>query len=98
MSAFDPERTSEELQCMPDEMISTMRAARPTTGPSLPGIEAGTAPFNPASSCFRPFCRFDPADPFIAREGRNILPRLQRFCVRGQCSFQVCGQVMDHTA
>ena len=98
MSAFDSERTSEELQCMPDEMISTMRAATPTTGPSLPGIEAGTAPFNPASSCFRPFCRFDPADPFIAREGRNILPRLQRFCVRGQCSFQVRGQVMDHTA
>ncbi len=61
-------------------------------------FEAGTAPFDPASSCFRPFCQFDPADPFIARERRNVLPRLQRFCVGGQCSFQVRGQVMDHTA
>ena len=81
-SAFDPKQTlpglRKRLQCMRDEMISTMRAARPTTGPSLSAFEAGTAPFDPASSCFRPFCRLDPADPFIAREGRNVLPRLQR--------------------
>ncbi len=79
-------------------MISTMWTARPTTGSPLSVFEAGTAPFDPASSCFRPFCRLDPADPFIARERRNVLPRLQRFCVGGQCPFQVRGQVMDHTA
>ena len=79
-------------------MISTMRTARPTTGSPLSVFEVGTAPFDPASSCFRPFCRLDPADPFIARERRNVLPRLQRFCVGGQCPFQVRGQVMDHTA
>jgi hypothetical protein len=79
-------------------MISTMRTARPTTGSPLSVFEAGTAPFDPASSCFRPFCRLDPADPFIARERRNVLPSLQRFYVGGQCPFQVRGQVMDHTA
>ena len=39
-----------------------------------------------------------PADPFISRERRNVLPRLQRFGVGGQCLFQVRGQIVDHTA
>src|SRR6476659_4079739 len=63
---------------------STMRTARPTTGSPLSVSEAGTAPFDPASSCFGFFRRLNPADPFIAREGPNVLPRLQRFCVGGQ--------------
>jgi hypothetical protein len=46
MSANDPKQTlpglRKRLQRMPDEMISTMRAARPTTGPSLSAFEAGT--------------------------------------------------------
>jgi hypothetical protein len=79
-------------------MISTMRTAGPTTGSALSVFEAGTAPFDSASSRFCFFGRLDPADPFIARERRNVLPRLQCFCVGGQCLFQVCGQVMDHTA
>ena len=54
------------------DMISTMRAARATTGSALSVFEAGAAPFDPASSSFRPFCRHDPADPFIARERRNV--------------------------
>jgi hypothetical protein len=79
-------------------LISTMRTARPTTGPPLFFSEAGTAPIDPASPCFSLFGRLDPTDPFIARERRNVLPRLQRFCVGGQCLSQVRGQVMDHTA
>jgi hypothetical protein len=79
-------------------MISAMRTARPTTGSPLSVLEAGTAPFDPVSSCFCFFCRLDPADPFIARKRRNILPRLQRFGVGGQCLFQIRGQIMDHTA
>jgi hypothetical protein len=79
-------------------MISTMRTARPTTGSPLSLSEAGTAPFDPASSCLCLFGRLDPANPFIARQRRNVLPRLQRFCVGDQCLFQVRGQVMDHTA
>jgi hypothetical protein len=75
-----------------------MRTARPTTGSALPVFEAGTAPFDPARSCFRFFGRLDPADPLIARKRRNILPRLQRFRVGGQRLFQVGGKVMDHTA
>jgi hypothetical protein len=50
------------------------------------------------SSRFNLFGRLDPADPFIARERSNVLPRLQRFYVGGQCLFQVRGQVMDHAA
>ena len=79
-------------------MISPMRTARPTTGPSLSVFEVGTAPCDPAGSrvCF--FGRLDPADPLIARERRNVLPRLQRFRVGGQSLFQVRGQVMDRAA
>ena len=66
---------------------STMRTARPTTGSPLSVSEAGTAPFDPASSCFGFFRRLNPADPFITREGPNVLPRLQRFCVGGQRLF-----------
>jgi len=65
----------------------TMRTARPTTGSPLSVSESGTAPFDPASSCFGFFRRLNPADPFIAREGPNVLPRLQRFCVGGQRFF-----------
>jgi hypothetical protein len=79
-------------------MTSTMGTARPTTRSSLSVSEAGTAPFDPASSCLCFFGRLDPANPFIARQRRDVLPRLQRFCVGGQRLFQVCGQVMDHTA
>ena len=79
-------------------MISTMWTARPTTGSPFSFSEAGTAPFDPMSSCFSLFGRLDPADPFIARERSNVFPRLQRFYVGGQCLFQVRGQVMDHAA
>ena len=75
-----------------------MRTARPTTGSSLSVSEAGTAPFDPVSPCFRLFGRLDPANPFIARQRRNVLPRLQRFCVGGKCLFQVRRQVVDHAA
>src|SRR5262245_30858029 len=44
---------------------STMRTARPTTGSPLSISEAGTAPFDPASSCFCFFRRLNPANPFI---------------------------------
>ena len=86
------------MQGMWVAMISTMWTARPTTGSPFSFTEAGTAPFDPMSSCFSLFGRLDPADPFIARERSNVLPRLQRFYVGGQCLFQVRGQVMDHAA
>ena len=79
-------------------MISKMRTARPTTGPPFSVFEARTAPFDPVISCFCFFSRLDPADPFVARKRRNVLPGLQRLCVGDQCLFQVRGQVMDHTA
>src|SRR5688572_27165557 len=79
-------------------VISTMRTAGPTTGPALTVFEAGTAPFDAAGSSFCFFGRLDPADPLVARERRNVLPRLQRFRVEDQSLFQVSGQVMDHTA
>ena len=75
-----------------------MRAAGPAAGPPLSVSEVGAAPFDAVSSRFGFFCRLDPADPFIAREGRDVLPRRQRFGVGGQRLFQVRGQVMDHAA
>ena len=87
-SSENPHRPDQRrVQCMRIAMISTMRTARPTTWSPLSLFEAGTAPFDPASSCFCFFCRLDPANPFIARQRRNVLPRLQRFCVGGQCLF-----------
>ena len=69
-------------------MISTMWTARPTTGSPFSFSEAGTAPFDPASSCFCLFGRLDPANPFVARQTRNVLRRLERLDVGGQCPFQ----------
>ena len=51
-----------------------------------------------SASGFILFGGCNPTDPFIARQRRNVLPRLQRFYVGGQCLFQVRGQVMDHAA
>src|SRR6476620_7495556 len=89
---------TKRVQCVYVTRISTMRTARPTTGSSLSVSEAGTSPFDPMSSCLRLFGRLDPANPFIARQRGNVLPRLQRFCVGGKCLFQFRGQVVDHAA
>lgn len=70
-------------------MISTMRTAR---RPSLSVSQAGTAPFDTMSPCFRLLGRVDPANPFIARQRRDVLPRLQRFCVGGECLFRSAGK------
>jgi len=51
-----PGRRPDQRKRMWIAMISTMRTARPTTGSPLSLFEAGTAPFDPASSCF---CLFD---------------------------------------
>jgi hypothetical protein len=77
---------------------STMRTARPTTGSPLSVLEVGTAPLDPVSPCFCFFGRRDPADPFIPRERRNVLPRRQRLGVGDQCLFQVRGEIVDHPA
>ena len=90
--------TGAKRVCWGVAMISTMRTARPTTRSSLSVSEAGTAPFDPMSPCYSLLGRLDPANPFIAGQRRDVLPRLQRFCVGGKCLFQVRGQVVDHAA
>src|SRR5262245_52265767 len=80
------------------QTFSTVRTARPTTRSPLSVFEVGTAPFDPVSSCFWFFGRLDPADPFISRKRRDVLPCLQRFGVGGERLFQVRREIVDHTA
>jgi len=78
--------------------LSTMRTAGPAAGAPLPVLEVLAAPGDPARSGLRLLGRRDPADPFVARERRDVLPCRQRLGVGYEGLFQVRGQVVDHAA
>jgi hypothetical protein len=52
----------------------SMGATSPTTRPAHPFFEFGTHSLDPVTSCFPFFGIFNPANPLITRERRNILP------------------------
>src|SRR5579862_8024956 len=60
--------------------VSAVRTARPATRPAHSFLELRAYTLNVLSSGFRFLDGDGPADPFIAREWRNILP----FCPRGR--------------
>ena len=81
------------------EMISTMRAARPTTGSALSVFEAGAAPFDPAGSCFRPFCP-NSIQQIHSLRARGVMAShvSNAFASEVSALFEVFWQVVDHTA
>jgi len=78
--------------------ISAVRAARPTTGPALSIEKLRTRALYPGSSGLRFFCGFDPADPFISSERRDVFPRAKRagFALKGQS--QILWKIMYDAA
>jgi hypothetical protein len=80
------------------QLMSTMRAARPTARPALSVDQLCTRPFDPVIPRLMFFCGLNPTDPLVAREGRNILPCCQRMRVRRQDLSQIRRHVVDHTS
>ena len=66
-----------------------MRAAWPATRPAHPFLQFRAYPFNVLPSGFRFLDGDYPADPFIARERRNVLPLCPRLRVRDENFAQV---------
>jgi hypothetical protein len=60
-------------QCLNDD-LSPMRTAGPAARPALAFFKLRTNPLDMLSPCFGLFYGRGPADPFIARERRNVFP------------------------
>jgi len=67
----------------------TMRATRPAARPSHSLFKLRSGPLNVLPSGFRFLDRDNPADPFIARERRNVLPCCPRLRVRNEGLSQI---------
>ena len=75
-----PCRGEEDVEDKYAVFISAVRTARPATGPARSFFKFRAYTLNVLPSGFRFLDGDNPADPLIAREGRNILP----FCPRGR--------------
>ena len=69
--------------------FSAVGTAWPTTRPTHSFLKFCAYPLNVLPSGFRPLDGDDPADPFIAREWRNILPFCSRRRVRNENFSQI---------
>ena len=74
---------------------SSMRAAGPATRPPHAFFELGAHPFDMLPPCLGFFDGDSPADPLVAREGRDVFPSRQRPRVGRQRLTKIGGQVMD---
>lgn len=72
----------------------TMGAAWPATRSALALLEVRAHPFDPLEPGAFHFCVLNPANPFIAREGSDVLPYRQRLAVGKQGFLQVRRDVM----
>ena len=54
----------------------------PATRPPFSVLEVLAAPFYPLSPCFGLLGRFNPTNPLIARQRREVLPRGERLRIR----------------
>src|SRR5580693_2905047 len=75
-----------------------MFAPRPAAGPALAFFELLLGPANAALPGLLLLGILDPADEFVARQGRDVLPGSQCRGVGGQRLAQVCGQLVHHSA
>ncbi len=75
-----------------------MATARPAAGPPAAFFELRAHPFDMLPSGLIFLDGDGPADPLVARERRNILPRCQRLRVGNKCFFQIRRQFMHHAA
>jgi hypothetical protein len=75
-----------------------MLAPRPAAGPALAFFELLLGPVNAALPGLLLLGILDPADEFVARQGRDVLPGSQCRGVGGQRLAQVRGQLVHHPA
>src|SRR5678815_1995111 len=75
-----------------------MRAARPAAWPALALSQALASPGNTLAPCLGFFRGFDPANPFVAGERRNILPRRKRCLIMPEQFAQVCWEIVNDPA
>jgi hypothetical protein len=75
-----------------------MRAAWPAAGPALARRQILATPVDALAAGLRLLRGFDPADPLVARERRDIEPGRHRFGLRFQCRSQIGGEIVDDTA
>src|ERR1700761_7215981 len=75
-----------------------MLAARPATGPALALFQLLLGAANATLSSHVLLGILDPADEFVARQGRDVLPRSQHLGVGDQRLAQVCRQLVHPPA
>ena len=78
--------------------FSPMRAAGPAARPALAFFELLAHPLDMLSSCFGLFHGDGPADPFIARERRDVFPGSERGLVGGKSFPQIRRDFVYHAA
>src|SRR6478735_5034455 len=72
-----------------------MGAAWPATRPALALRQVFAAPADALAARLRLLRGFDPADPLVAGQRRNVVPGRQRFGLKLQRLLQVIGKRMD---
>ena len=75
-----------------------MRTSRPAARTTLPVPQIRTTPIEALAPGLELLCGFDPADPFITRQRRNIVPGRQRLRINPEERFQIRGEVMNDPA
>lgn len=84
--------------CCAYRLVGTMNAPYPTTRAALPRPKFHHHSFDVVFSCFRSLNRNGPTDPFIASQGRNVLPGKKCFFGRQKCFSHIVRQCMSCTA
>ena len=82
-------RRKEDCESMSTALFSAVRTAWPATRPAYPFLQFCPDPLNVLPSRFRFLDGDNPADPFIARKWRNILPLCPRRRVRNENLSQI---------
>ena len=71
-----------------------MRAARPTAGAAFAGGEVFAGDAQALGAGLFLLGGLDPADPFVAGQGRNVLPHVQRGLIVCQHAAEIIGEVV----
>lgn len=75
-----------------------MGASRPAARPTLPLTKAFTTPIDPLQPGLGLFRGLDPANPFVAGEGGDVLPSGHGLRITFEGVPQILGQIMNDAA
>src|SRR5688572_33159424 len=83
---IDEDRTG---LAVPPRRLVAMRASRPAARSPLPLRQARAAPLDPLAPGVRFLRRFDPADPLVAGQRRDVVPGRKRLRAELQRRFEI---------